>query len=462
MLKLNLEKQEKCINISDVYLKSFEKPIVFFKIHKDDARKILLTFIIFDAQKGKLTYLFSYNQENRSILESAQDNQKYQLRLVPHSTIEIRKDIDFFTFMQEEQVFMYVNYRDNILKIYTMEDVIGNDIKFKIISSTFYKDANDSNYFYIGASDIDNMFYIYRISLDLQHVELIDSFPGRNIPPHVVRSYKDCIMLSHEFNESNYYLQNKKNKKITSFEMGNIFVKNSIKIKMANPQLKENELKMKIYEFIKKEYNIKCVPGAIILFDNQTKERTTYKTSGGSPAHFEIDEKEDMIYVSSHNFFNRLDSMSMFEPAVFDKFHYINNKLEWRNSFSYPKGYRYASRRVFYNDGKPYICTFGQPNRLIIIDATTMKLHYYVDIGQDELSSQEDIENYLNSRDSGGEFVALEVSQNGENIIFLDNQYLYIFNFTQKSVIHKFDYSNYEKENWDDFILRTLHIMFLQ
>ena len=205
MLELSLEKKEKYFDASDENFKSFKKPIVFFKIHKDDVRKILLTFIIFDAQKGKLTYLFSYNRENCSIIESAIDNQKYQLRLVPHSTIEIRNDIDFFTFMQEEQFFMYVNYRDNILKIYTMEDIIGNDIKFKIISSTFYKDDKDSNYFYMGVSDFDNLFYIYRLSFDLQHIELVDSFLGRNIPPHVVRSYKDCIMLSQEFNESNYY-----------------------------------------------------------------------------------------------------------------------------------------------------------------------------------------------------------------------------------------------------------------
>lgn len=91
-----------------------------------------------------------------------------------------------------------------------------------------------------------------------------------------------------------------------------------------------------------------------------------------------------------------------------------------------------------------------------------MELYYYIDIGQDELSFQDDVETYLNARDPGGEFVALEVSQDGENIIFLDNQYLYIFNFLKRIVVHKIDYSNREKDDWDDFILRTLHIMFLQ
>lgn len=461
MVELKLEKVEKNIDVSDGYLNSFKKPIIFFKIHKDDPKKLFITFIIFDAQKKKMTYLFSYNKENCSIVEALPDNEKYNLRLVPHSTIEITKDLDFFAFMQEEQLFMYINYKENILKIYTMEDIIKEDINFKTISSTFYKDDMDDKYFYMGALDYNNKFYIYKLSLDLKYIEKIDSFKSRNVPPHVVRKFKDSILLSHEFNESRYYLQNQE-KEISSIEMGNLLVKNNIKVKLENPQLSSIEQKKKLYEFLKKEYNIKCVHGSVILLNTMTKEKIIYKTSGGSPAHFEIDYNENMIYVSSHNFFNRLDSMSMFEPAVFDKFKLVNNRLEWCSSFSYEKGFRYASHRIFYNNGKPYICTFGQPNRLIFIDATTMELYFYEDIGNDELSDQEDVGIYINSREPGGEFAALEVSQDGENVIFLDNQYIYIYNFTKRCLVHKIDYSTKERKDWGDYLLRTLHIVHLQ
>ena len=91
-----------------------------------------------------------------------------------------------------------------------------------------------------------------------------------------------------------------------------------------------------------------------------------------------------------------------------------------------------------------------------------MQLFYYDDIGTDELSDKTDVEMYLNTRESGGEFAALEVSQDGKNILFLDNQYIYIYNFEERKLCHKIEYRAEEKEDWAQYILRTLHITFLQ
>ena len=461
MVQLKLEKYEYAFDNSSKYLMSIQKPIVFYKIHKEDKRKLFLTFVILDISKGKITYLFSYTKENIDIIQHLQNEEKYYLMLVPHSTIEINEKKDFFVFLQEEQFFLYVNYRDNILRIYTMEDIIDEDISFKKISSTFYKDDIDNNFFYMAASDYDNNLHIYRVSLDLKMIDKIDSFPGKNIPPHVVRKNNNCLLLSHEFNEANYLLK-KLNKTINSQEMGTLLVKNSMRINMANPGISSEEMKGILYNNLKQKYDISCLPGKVIIYDLFTKERIDYQTSGGSPAHFEIDKTENMVYVSSHNFFNRLDSMSFFGPAVFDKFLFRNNRLTWCSSFSYEKGYRYASHRVFYNNGVPYICTFGQANRLIFVDARSMQLFYYDDIGTDELSDKTDVEMYLNTRESGGEFAALEVSQDGKNILFLDNKYIYIYNFEERKLCHKIEYRAEEKEDWDQYILRTLHITFLQ
>lgn len=50
--------------------------------------------------------------------------------------------------MEEEEFFVYVNYKRNIMKVYTMNDLIKNsEIEYKKISSTIYKDDNDPSFF---------------------------------------------------------------------------------------------------------------------------------------------------------------------------------------------------------------------------------------------------------------------------------------------------------------------------
>ena len=157
-------------------------------------------------------------------------------------------------------------------------------------------------------------------------------------------------------------------------------------------------------------------------------------------------------------------------PAVIDKYWLNESNLVHIGSFIHKTGYRYTSHKLFYFNNKPYICTFGHPNRLFIIDANSMELEYFQDIGIDELSSNEAIQEYLNSRESKFEIVPIEVNKSGENLIFICNEFIYIYDFLNRNILYKINYLNdegikeSEKNNKEtqEYRILTAHIDFLE
>lgn len=446
-------------------VKGFDKPIVFYKYDSKDLRRFFLTFSIVEFSKGTITHMVSNTPENREIMKNY-DESVYRLHYAPHCTIEIREDIDFLVFFQEESYFMYINRRDEYLIIYTMEDILTNcNVRFKTISSTFFKDDADNGYFYMAALSYEEMLYVFRVSNDLSEIEQIDVFPGKSNPPHTVRKFKDCMLYSHEFKEAKYYLK-KTNTVISDKEMGSVFVKLQMRIDRQYPELNKYEKKKILSMQIDDKYNVKCIPSKIIFENLNTKEKITYETSGSNSAHFEIDPTKNMIYVSSHNFFEGDGYVFMFQPAVLDKFEYIGDSLVWRGCFTYEKGYRFTSHRIFYLDGKAYLCTFSKPNRLLIINPDTMSLLFYIDIGKDELSNTKNLAAYLNARHedpaAGSEFIGLEVAEDGESIFFLDDNYLFILNVRDRTLSHKIEYSINGLYDANDYRLIAPHITHLQ
>lgn len=464
MVELKLQRYEQKFYCKKPVL-GFDKKLVFYKYHKNDPTKFFLMFSIIDFNKNIILNLDSFSDENKDIIQMQDNREIYNMNYTPHCTIEIEKDKEFLVFLQEDRYFMHVDCSRNLLYVYTMEDIVHEEYKFKRISSTFFKDDSSPEYFYLSAVDTKNDLHIYRVSNDLKKVEKVDTFPGKNSPPHTLMKIKNCLIMSHEFTEAKY-LSRKTNTIITDREMGALLVKLKMKINVKFPQADGLFKKKEVSKIIHEKYDMECIPSRIMLLDLLTKERVTYQTSGSNAAHFVFDEKTNMLYVSSHNFFDGGDSVYMFEPAILDKYELIDNRLVWRGTFKYDKGYRYTSHRVFYVDGKAYLCTFGKPNRLLFIDPEDMSLLFYCDIGRDELSENNELEVYLNSRhedkNADSEFIALEVSKNGEDIFFLDSKFLFIYNFRERAITHKIDYTNNDIAEWNNLSLITFHMNYLE
>lgn len=475
MFELKLKSYRKKLTLNQDYRNFFHKPIIFYLINKHDVRPFFVTFAILDFKNQEILYLFSYDSENINIVNSQKENEKFIVEKTPHMTLSIHDGVDFLTFLDEEQYIFYVNYKDLTMKVYTGDDLVQDkSVQMKRISSTVYKDAEDPNYFYLTITDSSNCVHIYRASLTLDEFNEIDKFQGYEVPPHVIRDCKDNLLLSHVFKYPTFLLGDS-GKVLDQDTLAGMILRNAIKIVMKsqsgskpNYDLKyislTKEQKVEIIKLLKDKYKVKILPGEILLLNKQTKEKQTYETSGGTPAHFEIDPVTNTIYTSSHNFIIVQGAFIYYEPAVIDKFKLIDNHLELVGSFQYQDGYRYTSHRVFYYKEKSYICTFAQPNRLMIIDASNMELVFYEDIDDNSLSEAEDPFLYVNTENSSNEIVTIETSANGEYILFISLQYIYIYDFEKRKICERFSYHSVFSGNMDlsDYQLRTLHINYIE
>ncbi len=443
----------------------FTKPLIYYMVNKNDDMSFFITYVLVDFNNNKMTYIYSYSDSNKRILEMQDEIERYHMSKCPHNSIQVKENESFLTFNEDEKFFTFINYVEKKMYVCTMKDLIPeSEIKFEKISHTFYKDDTDPSYFYLSAVDTEQILHIYRISLDLKDITEVNSFEGKPIPPHVLRNHMDYFFLSDEFRYSQFELT-KKNKIVTQDELSRMYFKLSVKLNVGREvPMSFREERATLYEEMRRKYGIKCMQGRIMMINRKTNEQTYYNTTGGSPAHFEIDSKQNFVYTSAHNFFGVKDGVIYFEPAIIDKFEIVDDKLVHKGAFSYEKGYRYTSHKIFSVGGKTYICTFGQPNRLIFADADTMELLFYEDIGEDELSSQDDVSLYINSSGNNTEIIAIEVSPDNKLIVFVDGTYLYLYDFEKrqicKKVRHGFDTGDNEIK-MDDFKIRTVHFNYL-
>ena len=225
----------------------------------------------------------------------------------------------------------------------------------------------------------------------------------------------------------------------------------------GNRDVSDKEAKKEIVREFLNDGKYATAKGEVSTINLNNLKESLYYTSGASPAHFEIDSNEDEIYIVSHNFFG-WDSDNIFiKPAVIDKFKIVDDELVQQKSFEYKKGFRYTSHKLFYYKGKPYLCTFAQPNRLLIIDAKRMELESFTDIGADELSAKDDVRDFLNNREPGNEIVAMEISHSGRFIMFMDNINIYYYDMENKNIAEKYKYNEEE----GNLKIRTAHVDYL-
>jgi hypothetical protein len=244
------------------------------------------------------------------------------------------------------------------------------------------------------------------------------------------------------------------------------------KIGIRNVRLEENfkkfcEEKGSNFLEICNTYNINVnfKPGQISAFDMTTNSIIFYDTTCMAPAHFELDE-DNFVYASSHNLVD-FDKRYFWGTAALDKFEFKDGKLEKLGTFQDISGYRFTSHRVFKCNGKKYICTFGQPNRLFFIDADTMELVYFDDIDKkllpDDTSKIFHFVNFEFNTSAGT--TALEVSGEGGLIFFIEGNYIWVYSFLEKKIVYKhqylFDFSVNEL-NLKDFFKHGAHTNYLK
>jgi hypothetical protein len=142
------------------------------------------------------------------------------------------------------------------------------------------------------------------------------------------------------------------------------------------------------------DYRFRIAPGSIRVLSLEQGAEVAHTVRHSKPAHFEVGAAGH-VYLSCHTFFAWKRQTYFVEPAALLKLRMTGGVPREEGVFRHPTGYRFTSHVVFQRDGREYLCTVGQPNRLFLVDAETMQLVAFKDIGEDCLSAQEDVALYL-------------------------------------------------------------------
>lgn len=201
-----------------------------------------------------------------------------------------------------------------------------------------------------------------------------------------------------------------------------------------------------VFAICRKEKGLRLtgVPGRILSVNRKKSENVFYQTTRCSPAHFELNRRKDIIYISSHNF-SYLDRLYFLGPAAIDAFGIEGGLLKKMKTFSDGNAYRFTSHKVFSWKGEDYLCSFGQPNRLYVIHAGEMETLYHEDIGENYISGRRDLTQYLNDnflRHRDIEYKALLVSDSGGMCLFADNSHVILYNLFQRRIEGKMKYKH--------------------
>jgi hypothetical protein len=478
----------------------FRQPIIFYMAHKNDRRNFFITFVIVDFLKNEQTFIITYTPENIEKIEKHEEERIFKMNKFssPHCSFWIHAGKNFLTFAEMSGFFYLVDIEKGVVKVYTGKD-IGYDgsNRIKEFGATFFKDPDDKNYFYLNATSRNEesgecLSNFFKVDLKLKSLDNVFSHAiSRNVrAPHVTRKFKEYLLNS-EFNARKYRFKKtgeiitekrslfkhvyenlyeqycKKNDK--KYKSEELYRLNKIipgKLELE-PRFK-NFCDSKGRDFLEicrnePELDFSVLPGEISLINLKNKTIDFYGTTYCAPAHFEIDEKNDFIYSSSHNFSN-LGQRYFFGPAAIDKFLLKNGKLEKIGTFSDPSAYRLTTHKLFSCEGKSYIASFGQPNRIYFIKADTLETFYYDDIGEDVLSGLSDIGNFLNYNDLESIVLkALEISWDGKMVFFVGSDFLYVYDFLKRKIVKKIDYhpSIFVDGKIQRFYCRTTHCDYL-
>ncbi len=506
MLKLRTKTFKLPLDLQNDICKSFKNPLIFYLAHKNDNRAFFITFVILDFAEKEMTYVVSYLPENISAVEAHQQSDIFRIpnsNSTPHCTLQDKKNSPFLTFIEFSPYFFKVDSEKNALYVY-FDDDFKKDSGESIgdFSPTVFKDEANSQYFYfysrrINRSTGKNSFVLHKASLDLSQIENLHTKSLSNFihSPHTVKKIGHYILTSHflhcqiKHDKSGHIFEDSDAHALFVFKSlyeefckkkGIVFTESLFENKLGfSKTLKKLHSKPGFSDFCtskgkyfleicrrNQNYSFTPLPGLMTSLNLDNGEERTFETTKAAPAHFEIDSKTGDIFVSSHNFlgFGRL---YFYGPAAIDRFRLENGTLVKISTFSHPTGYRFTSHKVFSYDGKTYICTFGQPNRLFFINAETMELEFFEDIEVDLLSSQSSINSFLNYFELESFVIkTIEVSADGKFIFFMSHDYIYFYSFPQKKIVQKIRYNEGTSPDGEialsDFYKRTTHVNYLQ
>lgn len=451
MDSFEIQTSSKKIEISDQIRESFKSPLIFYLCRLDII--YLCIFIIIDFQKNELIYINTFSDENEDKFKNKYEQVEWTQ--TPHSSLAIGKPYEFINFPfnihdKRSTTFRTISTITNKMNIFSAEDLPLDHRNEPFENSD--TSQREGEYFWISYThkNKDGSDY-YQMKDDFSEAKLIFTEEDMKAPPHQIIHIDNWVFFT-GFYDRNY--------KTIGKTFGNPdLIKHLKALQNIAPDKTIHDL---IFSYDK---DLKQVGNFFAYNYNDGKIHTIETVN--APSHIEYDKETNTIYVLSNNI-TTLPGQTVFYlgPGYVEKFKIYKDSIIKEGTFSHEKGYRYTTHKVFRHNNKPYIATFGHPNRLFLIDAETMSIWYHYDIDKDFLTDQKDCRKYVNDVYPKQIFdpyrmTALNVSSDGKYLIFMNQEEVLFFDIAKKEIVERVQYLE-QKFKDDGFGQLTLHCDYLE
>jgi len=415
---------------------SISPNLIFYTASKNDSTDFFISMVMIDFRDLQVKTFDSFTPENIAKMHARQDADTYLDAgfCQPHHTLKI-SDSKYYAFTYGACGFFYeFDLNNNQMRVIN-QDVMGLD-NVKTIGDTFFE---ENGRIYLSILHDDGLLRWYNASTDFSDIQLLYKLtPDKNWAEyhHTTRFY-DGLIINSNFNSGRFHIPEK------NVTVSNVKELRQFLIKDLNLSGDFNPLDTLI-----QNYEYESLSGVLNVINLKDKSTTDYDTSVNNPGHLEL--FEDKIYVSNHNFLGSGEATPHYYfmgPASIDRFAVEDGILVLQDTFQIPNGFRYTSHKVSRYGNLTYIATFAYPNRLLIINADTMELYRYRDVGRpylEEIKNLEDKEllNYFNHEygfSNNDNILAVEAV--GEYIIFITYQgTAYVYSIPEDEILLDIDY----------------------
>lgn len=340
----------------------------------------LNTFVIADFMKGKITYLKSYSKENINKVKKIIDPDI--LGDVPHNAMSIDKN----RFLSA--VMPVTSLHNNTIRMI--------DIKEKKMIIYTPEDFGLNHLYAVSESVVDNgdgSLYISFLKKDKSSTEF----------------YK----FSHDLSQYEFI-----------FDDGGVLCTQPHQI-------------IKFKNFIV-TFGWGTEDGVILIYNLKTKKIQKIFNNENT-AHGVV--HNDILYYSSVNIILDGLSVTFLGPAKIGQLVANDDKLEIKKTFTHKSGFRYTSHKYLDPDR---IITIGFPNRIFLIDASTMNLIYYKDIDKKILPNLYQVE-FLNRKTDLEKYSAFELSNDGKYLVTFNKKFIKLFNIKNREIEFNIPYDTPKK-----------------
>ena len=440
MLHLKTETEIQKFDIDQEICDSFQKKIMFYTT---PSHEFFTMFCILDFQNKELKMIRTDLEANIDAIKSYDEE---LLGMTSHSATALNSE--GFYCMPFNRVysrcFRYIHPATNTMKVIFGKDLNHPDSKhWNRVSASFQKPVGEQHLLIGFLRDDKNVVDVVKVDEDLNATKLY-SIPDMVEPPHELAQFGDLVVATsfhvfkcRDLNTGKYY------------QYPDQLLKDGYDIRESLPD------------------HIKVYPGEMYSHNLKTGKTTKIVVDCPPTAHFDSDRKNH-LFSSAHNL-TALGGRYYFPgPAKITRWKIFDGMMIKDSEFQHPEVFRCTTHVYFEFENKTYLATIGYPNRLVFIDAVSMKLAHFHDLEENLLSGHDDPAEFVNRVHRTNSVIDkyclndINVSSDGRYVIYFEKDKAKFYDFKNKEDVEQYIPFPSDPAYKDDLFRTILHTAVLR